>query len=54
MLFDLQDGDTVLHLAAWKGHEKAVNALLKGGAKVDLVTKVSHAAKLGVDFVLLH
>ena len=54
MFFDLQDGDTALHLAASNGHEKAVSALLEGDAKVDLVTKVSHAAKLGVEFVLLH
>ena len=42
MLFDLQDDNTALHLAARNGHEKAVSALLDGGAKVDLVNKVSH------------
>ena len=52
--FDLQDGDTALHFAAGEGHEKVVRALLEGDAKVDLVAKVSHAAKLGVDFALLH
>ena len=36
----VQDGETALHDAAWKGHEQAVQTLLKMDADVNATGKV--------------
>ena len=36
----LQDGDTALHRAAFKGHMQVVTALLAAGADINLQSKV--------------
>ena len=41
MLYLLQNGQTPIHIACLKGHDKVVEALLDHGVQVDVPDKVS-------------
>ena len=42
----LQEGDTPLHLAAYNGHNRAIDILMAAGAKVDVKNKVSWSCSM--------
>ena len=41
-----QDGDTPLHLAAWKGNVESVKLLVQNGANVQIANKVSYCSPI--------
>ena len=50
----MQNGDTAIHLASWKGHTRVLEALLQNGANLDAVnlngeSALHEAGKYGQD-----